>query len=181
MSRLIAVNKEEDIFPEYRDTPIGSLLQYHNLDKPLDSFSQAKLLIGMCMDNRKHLRIPDNFAYIIRAGGANLRYSEFKVSYAISVGDIHHIVIIGHNNCGMVNLISRKEQFINGLVENAGWEKEWAEEHFMHFAPMYEIGNEIDFAISEAKRLRLRYPKIKVAPMLYNVEDCKIYLIREEA
>ncbi len=180
MSRLITIEKEEDIFPEYRNTPIGDLLLYHNLDRPLDTFSQAKLLIGMCMDNRKHLRIPDNFAYIIRAGGANLRYSEFKVSYAISVGDIHHIVIIGHNNCGMVNLISRKEQFIDGLVEKAGWEKEWAEEHFMHFAPMYEIGNEIDFVISEAKRLRLRYPKIKVAPMLYNVEDSKIYLVREE-
>ena len=40
----------------------------------------------MCMDNRKHLHIPDNFAFIIRSGGANLRYSEFKVSYAIAVG-----------------------------------------------------------------------------------------------
>jgi carbonic anhydrase len=65
------------------------------------------------------------------------------------------------------------------LVENAGWEKEWAEEHFMHFAPMFEIGNEIDFVISEAKRLRLRYPKINVAPMLYNVDNGRLYLISE--
>ena len=180
MSRLIAINSREDILPEYRDTPIGNLLEYHNLDKPLDPYTQAKLLIGMCMDNRKHLRIPDNFAFIIRAGGANLRYSEFKVSYAISVGDIHHIAIIGHNNCGMVNLFGRKDLFINGLVEKAGWDKKYAEEHFFHFAPMYEIGNEIDFAGSEAKRLRLRYPKITVAPMLYNVEDSKISLISED-
>lgn len=131
------------------------------------------------MDNRKHLRIPDNFAYIIRAGGANLRYSEFKVSYAIAIGAVKHIVLIGHNNCGMVNLISKKEQFIQGIVEKAGWDIEWAEEHFMHFAPMFEIGNEIDFVISEAKRLRLRYPKIMVAPLYYRIEENRLYTLRE--
>ena len=179
MKRLVEINSSNDIFPEYKETPIGLLLEYHNLNRKLDSYSQAQLLIGMCMDNRKHLRIPDNFAYIIRAGGANLRYSEFKVSYAIAVGDVRYIALIGHNNCGMVNLISRKDAFINGLVDKAGWDREWAEEHFMHFAPMFEIGNEIDFVISEAKRLRLRYPKIKVAPLLYKVEDNRLYLINE--
>lgn len=126
------------------------------------------------------LRIPDNFAFIIRTGGANLRYSEFKVSYAIAVGDIRHIVLIGHNNCGMVNLISRKEAFISGLVEKAGWEREWAEEHFMHFAPMFEIGNEVDFVTSEAKRLRLRYPRMTVAPLIYNVDDNLLYLVNDK-
>jgi carbonic anhydrase len=179
MDRLIAVATPEDIFPEYRNTPIGQLLEYHNLSRPFETFTQAQLLIGMCMDNRKHLHIPDNFAYIIRAGGANLRYSEFKVSYAIAVGGVRAIALIGHNQCGMVNLISRRELFIHGLVENAGWEREWATEHFMHFAPMFEIGNEVDFVLSEAKRLRLRYPKIKIAPLLYRIEDNRLYLIKE--
>ena len=179
MKRLVDISKQEDIFPQYRGTPIGLLLEYHNLERIRDVYTKAQLLIGMCMDNRKHLHIPDNFAYIIRAGGANLRYSEFKVSYAISVGDVRHIVLIGHNNCGMVNLISRKDQFINGLVDKAGWDREWAEEHFMHFAPMFEIGNEIDFVLSEAKRLRLRYPKIMIAPIFYKVDDNKLYLINE--
>lgn len=61
----------------------------------------------MCMDNRKHLHMLDNSAYIIRSGGANLRYREFKVSYAIAVGQVRYIVLIGHNNCGMVNLAAR--------------------------------------------------------------------------
>lgn len=169
-----------DIFLEYRQTPIGLLLEFHNLNRPLDTYTQAQLLIGMCMDNRNHLRIPDNFAFIIRTGGANLRYSEFKVSYAIAVGNIQHIALIGHNNCGMVNLISRKNEFINGLVNKAGWDRERAEEHFVHFAPIFEIGNEIDFVIGEAKRLRLRYPKITAAPMLYKVDDNRLYLINEE-
>lgn len=180
MNRLIAVTSPEDIFIEYQNTPIGLLLEYHNLNRSLDSYLNAQLLVGMCMDNRKHLRIPDNFAYIIRSGGANLRHSEFKVYYAIAVGSVKSIALIGHNQCGMVNLMARRDLFIQGLVDNAGWEKEWAEEHFMHFAPMFEIGNEVDFVLSEAKRLRLRYPKIQVAPLLYRVENNLLYLIREK-
>jgi carbonic anhydrase len=179
MNHLIPVSTVEDIFPEYRNTPVGFLLEYHNLNRPLDAYTKAQLLIGMCMDNRKHLRIPENFAYIIRSGGANLRYSEFKVSYAIAVGGVKAIVLIGHTQCGMVNLIARRNLFIQGLVDNAGWSRESAEEHFMHFAPMFEIGNEIDFVLSESKRLRLRYPKIQVAPLLYQVEDNLLYLLNE--
>ena len=180
MSQLISIKSAEDILPVYRKTPISDLLEYHNLDKSFEVYQNAQLLVGMCMDNRKHLHMPDNFAFIIRTGGANLRYSEFKVSFAISVGGIRHIALIGHNHCGMVNLISRKEQFIKGLVETAGWDRDQAEDHFLHFAPMYEIGSESDFILSETKRLRLRYPKIIIAPMLYLVDDNKLYLIKED-
>ena len=179
MERLIEINTIDDILPIYRQTPIGLLLEYHNLNRPYETYNNAQALIGMCMDNRKHLHIPDNFAFIIRAGGANLRYSEFKVSYAIAVGKISHIALISHSHCGMVNLVARKEQFIEGLVETAGWDLEKAEEHFMQFAPMFEIGNEIDFVLIESKRLRSRYPKIVVAPLHYKVEDNRLYLINE--
>ncbi|HET9137568.1 MAG TPA: carbonic anhydrase [Candidatus Kapabacteria bacterium] len=179
MHRLIPINSTEDIFPKYRNTPIGRLLEYHDLDRPLDPVSAPQLLIGMCMDNRKHLRIPDNFSFIIRTGGANLRYSEFKVSYAIAVGAVEHLAIIGHTNCGMVNLVSKKDAFISGLMEHAGWSREQAEEHFMIYAPMFEIGNEVDFVLSEAERLRRRYPHITIAPMIYKVEDNRIYLVEE--
>jgi carbonic anhydrase len=179
MNSLLSINSTDDILPQYRQTPIGLLLEYHNLNRPIKIYDKARLLIGMCMDNRKHLNIPDNFAFIIRTGGSNLRYSEFKVSYAIAVGQVSHIALIGHNNCGMVNLISRQKEFINGLVMAAGWERDRAEEHFMHFAPMFEIGNEKDFILSETKRLRLRYPKIMIAPLFYLVEDNKLYFIDE--
>lgn len=179
-SRLLSVASPADIPPHYRAAPIGLLLAYHNLNRPLEAYTQAQLLIGMCMDHRKHLRIPDNFAYIIRAGGANLRYSEFKVSYAIAVGGVRAIALIGHNQCGMVNLAARREAFIDGLVDSAGWEREVAEAHFMHFAPLFEIGNEIDFILSETQRLRLRYPHIQIAPLLYKVEDNRLYLISED-
>lgn len=181
MNKLISVSSASDIPPHYRDTAIGQLLEYHNFGRPYDSYANAQLLIGMCMDNRKHLHIPDNFAFIIRSGGANLRYSEFKVSYAIAVGNVHCIALIGHNQCGMVNLVSRKEQFIRGLVETAGWQPGAAEEHFHHYAPMFEIGNEMDFILSEVQRLRLRYPKVLVAPLFYRVENNLLYLIQENS
>jgi len=179
LDKLTAITSFEDIPQEYRQTPIGLLFEYHNLNRPYVAYEKAQLLVGMCMDNRKHLHMPDNFAFIIRSGGANLRYSEFKVSYAIGVGQVSHIALIGHNNCGMVNLISRKNEFIEGLVNYAGWERDRAEEHFFHFAPMFEIGSETDFILSETKRLRLRYPKIQIAPLFYLVEDNKLYLIKE--
>jgi carbonic anhydrase len=179
MNRIFPIASKADIPQQYRDTPIGLLLEYHNLDRPYETYTSAQLLVGMCMDNRKHLHIPDNFSYIIRSGGANLRYSEFKVSYAIAVGGAKAIALIAHTQCGMVNLIARKELFVKGLVEQAGWDPQPAEEHFHHFAPMFEIGNEIDFILSEVKRLRFRYPKIPVAPLLYRVEDNRLYGIDE--
>jgi carbonic anhydrase len=179
MNQLITISTKSDIPKQYCGTSIELLLEYHNLKRPYESYSNAQLLIGMCMDNRKHLHIPDNFAFIIRTGGANLRYSEFKVSYAVAVGDVRCIALIGHNQCGMVNLIDRREQFIRGLVKNAGWKLEDAKNHFNHFAPMFEIGNEIEFVLSEVKRLRLNYPKIIIAPLLYRVEDNRLYFIKE--
>ena len=129
------------------------------------------------MDNRKQLRIPDNFAFIIRSGGGNLRYSEFKVSYAIAVGKVKHIVLIAHNHCGMVNIVSRKKDFIDGLVKRAGWSHAAAQEHFMNLAMMHDIGNEIDFVVSEKHRLSKKYPTVKVAALYYKVEDNRLYFV----
>jgi len=180
MKRLIPINNVSDIPKEYKDTPIGLLLEYHNLDRPFETYQNAEMLVGMCMDNRKHLHMPDNFSFIIRTGGANLRYTEFNVSFAIAIGHIGHIALIGHNHCGMVNLASKKKEFINGLVQTGGWNDQLAEDQFMNFAPMFEITNEIDFTLSEVRRLRLRYPKVKIAPMHYLVEDNQLYIIRED-
>lgn len=177
--RLAPVEHLSDIPTEHRDGPLGLFLQYHNLDRPFDSYSSAQMLIGMCMDNRKHLRVPDNFAYIIRSGGANLRYADFKVSYAIGVGGAQAIALVGHTNCGMCRLFDRRDAFVNGMIENAGWERQRALDHFNAFAPMFELGNEIDFVREEADRLNRRYPKIPVLPMIYKVEDNRIYLVKE--
>ncbi len=179
MRKLIEVNSVENIFPEYRKTPVGMFLEYHNLNRPFCHCRQPQILIGMCMDNRKNLWIPDNFAFVIRSGGANLFYHEFQVSYAIAVGGVRCIALIGHSNCGMVKLEERKEQFINGLVKNAGWKKEAARMHFENLALFFEIGDAVEFVLSEVARLRKRYPAVMVAPLYYDIETSKIHQIEE--
>ena len=180
MQRAIPVTSFEQIPDEYRGTPVSRLIAWHNgfSDEPETAVTRAEILVGMCMDNLKKLRIPENFAFILRAGGGNMRPSEFKVSFAVAVGGVRTIAIIVHNHCGMVGLSGRREQFVSGLVD-AGWERELAEQHFDSYAPLFEIGNEIDFVLAEAKRLRSRYPKVLVAPLLYNVEDNRLYCLRE--
>ena len=177
MEHLTEVNSLSDIPEEIADSPVGKLLRYHNLQMPFDSYTKAQLLIGMCMDNRKSLRIPPNFAYILRTGGANLRYNEFHVSYAIAMGGIRHIVLMAHNNCGMVNLTPKKRHFIEGLVSNGGWDRSSAEEHFNQHAPKCDIGHEIDFVLGEVKRLQSGYPAVVVIPLYYHLGDNRLYLI----
>jgi carbonic anhydrase len=80
----------------------------------------------------------------------------------------------------MTNLVSKKKKFIDGIVKNAGWSEKQAEEHFMSFAPIFEIENEIEFLISEAKRLRERYPKVLIAPLFYSVDDHLLHLLEED-
>lgn len=179
MHKLLPVTSVDDIPSSYRNTPIQTLFECHNFGMHKDEeFAQAQMLIGMCMDNRKNLKMPHNFAFILRDGGANFRQSEFKISYAVAVGGIRCIALIGHTQCGMVNLHDRKKLFTDGLV-SAGWDPKAADEHFEQSAPVFEIRNETDFIINEVKRLRRRYPNVLVAPLLYKVEDSTLYLIAE--
>lgn len=177
MTRLLPVKTHDDILPRWRDTPIGDLLRFHNLGDPLPAYTSASMVIGMCMDNRKSLRLPDNFAYVLRAGGANFRRAEFKLSFAIAVGGARAIALIGHDQCGMVGLHSRRRDFVEGLVSRAGWTREDAELHFEQWAPFFEIGDAAAFVASEADRLQRRYPNVPVAPLMYLIGDGLLHQI----
>jgi len=180
MSEIIPVNYHEDILPEYRDTPVGLLLEYHNLGRATGAAATPQLLIGMCMDSRKSLRIPSDFAFVLRTAGANMRDNEFRISYAIAVGGVRTIVLIAHTDCGMARLAERRSQFIRGLVDAAGWSEARAVKHFEDCAPKFGIRNEVEFVLREADRLRTIYPRIDVVPLLYRVEDDLLYQLRSE-
>ena len=179
MSRLIPINSPSDIPAKYTGTPVEKLIRYQNFGEPFEEYKDAQILVGMCMDNRKVLKVPENFAYVLRTGGGNLRQNEFKVSFAIAVGGVTAIALVGHTNCGMVHVYSKRDQFINGMVERAGWTEEQAKEHFMTLAPLFEIDNEQEFVMSEAHRLQRKYPKILVAPFIYKLEDNKLYMVED--
>src|SRR6476659_5729908 len=149
MAQIIPVNFRDDILPEYRDTPVGRLLEYHNLGRAIAAVSTPELLIGMCMDSRKSLRIPNDFAFVLRTAGANMRDNEFRISYAISVGRVRTIVLLAHTDCGMARLAERREQFIRGLVDAAGWDEARAVKHFEDSAPKFGIRDEVDCVLRE--------------------------------
>ncbi len=176
---LKKILNQDDLPTSIIKTPFENLIKYHNLGENFKEYEKAELAVVMCMDNRKQLNIPNKFAYILRTAGARITGNEFKLSFVIGFGDIKYIALIAHTNCGMVNLTSKKEKVVEGLVNNAGWTKETAENHFNSFAPFFEIENETSFMFSEANRLREKYPRISFLPMLYMVEDEKLYLIEK--
>lgn len=180
MVKLIPVQKPDQILPKYRNTPIERLFLYHNLREKLPPTSvHAELLIGMCMDNRKDLIIPNEFAYIIRGAGANLHGSEFEISYAIAVGGVSTIALLAHTDCGMSHVSEKRDSFIRGLVERAGYDLGNAARQFDKYADLYQIGDPIKFILAETARLQGLYPKILIAPLLYKVEDDQLEQIVE--
>lgn len=178
-ANLKAVRMYDDILPEYRDTPVGELLAYHNLYRPWHKLDRAQLVIGMCMDHRKVLRMPDGFAYVLRAGGANLRRIEFKLAYAVAVGGVRALALVGHDDCEMVALARKRAAFIQGLVENGGWGAAEAGAFFDANAAQFEIGDPLEFIKAEARRLRERYPALTIAPLMYSVHEGILYQVVE--
>ena len=169
---LRAVISREDILPEYRGTPLEWMLRYHNLGEPCPpTHGSPVLLVSMCMDHRKELRVPNEFAYVLRSAGGNLRDSEFEVSYAVAVGGVDTIALLAHTDCGMAHVTAKRDRFVNGLVTRAGWSPDEALAHFEDASSRYEIGDAATFVIGEAERLRARYPRLLVAPFLYAVES----------
>lgn len=178
MTQIIPVNYRSDILPEYQATPVGLLLEYHNLGRALGSSNGQQLLIGMCMDSRKALRIPNDFAFVLRTAGANMRDNEFRISFSIAVGGVRTIVLIAHTDCGMTRVESLHDEFIQGLTEHAGWDVARAEKHFAESVPKFAMDDEISFVMREVERLRGLYPKINVVPLLYRVEDDLLYQLK---
>ena len=178
MSQLIQAESVTDILPIYKGTPIEWLLRYHNLGEPLPASSgRAQLLVGMCMDDRKDLVIPNEFAFVIRAAGGNLRDHAFDISYAIAIGGVGAIALLGHTSCGMVGVRKKRAAFIQGLVGRGGWDEQSAAAHFDESVAVYEIEDAVAFVLEEAKRLASVYPAVLVAPLLYRVEDDRLLQI----
>ena len=181
MPSVVAVDSVLDILPAYARTPVEWLLRYHNLAEPLPPpTGRAQLLIGMCMDDRKDLVIPNEFAFVLRAAGGNLREHGFDISYAIAIGGIGTIALLAHTDCGMVQVRRKRETFVRGLMMRAGWSEARAAAHFDDCVAHYEIDDAIAFVIAEAARLRSVYPAVLIAPLLYRVEDDRLLQIVED-
>lgn len=179
MPGLLPVRSAQDIPSHLIGTPFEKLLRFSNLNEEFDVevYEKPELLIVKCMDHRKHLRFPERFAYIVRNAGGNVRSNEFSMAFAIGVGNVTHVAIIGHTDCGMENLALKRDKFVQGMVENAGWGLQYAETFFHMRSPDFGIYDPALFALMESQRFQGTYPKIKFQPFLYNVEDGELYVI----
>jgi carbonic anhydrase len=164
---LANVRNDADILPAYRGTPIGELLGYQNLGAAARKYERQVLLIATCLEQPAALRIPVGFAISLHTAAASLKRDPFKVSWAIGVARISAIAIVGHDDCRLVDLRSQREQFVVQMIEAAGWERPAAEQHFDHWSDLFEIDSPAEFVAAEAERLKNRYPKMLVAPLLY--------------
>lgn len=177
--RLIAVKSESDIPAEYRCTPVSRLFLSHNLKSTFGANSAAELAIVTCMDSRLRIRLPHNFAFFIRNAGARVEDSIFEISFAIAVGGVQAVVVIGHTDCRMVGLEALKEGFVHGLSERGGWNPEQASLHFSAMCPGLSKADAVESVKSCARLLRSMYPNFMIVPLVYNVNDDLLYLVKE--
>src|SRR3990172_8626054 len=112
-TRLIAVKSESDMPAAYRGTPVSRLFMYHKLDGGGGTHEKPEVLIIMCMDSRQRMRLPRNFAFFIRNAGARVEETMFDISFAIAVGGVEAVAVVGHTDCRMVGLEASEEKFIN--------------------------------------------------------------------
>jgi len=179
-NNMTIVKDETDIPVGYRNTPIARLILYYNLSLSPESYDQAEVLVLMCMDNRQVLRLPRNFSFIICNSGGTRKGVSFSISFAIAVGRIRNIAIIGHSDCMMVNLETRKEDFVKNLSERFMWKRTEAEDHFLEMCPQFEKKDIMGSVVAEVEFIRSQYPGVIVAPLFYSLEDDHLYLIEEK-
>jgi len=177
MEWLFSVDTYEDIPKLLRDTPIETLFKGQNLGVIEDRPGHApELVIGMCIDYRKSLTIPRDWAFTIRREGANMDGSEFAIALGASKG-IKHMALIAHNHCAMSNTKEHRDKFVSVLSEKYEWDAKEATRFFDDHCRSHDIGNEVDFVLREARRLANLFPGLLVVPVLFRVEDDRLYLI----
>jgi carbonic anhydrase len=173
--KSIPVNSVSDLLPVYLNTPIEWLFRYHNFDEPLPpTTGTPHLFAAMCIDHRKTLHIPNEFAYVLRTAGARLKGNEFELTYAIAVGGVSTVALIGHTDCGMERVLERRDAFIKGLTERAGVERQQAEKHFDSSATKYAISGAAESVLRQTATIRRYLPGILVAPLLYDVDTDRL-------
>jgi carbonic anhydrase len=173
------ISCREDIPEVLRGTPVEKLFRYHNFREVHNHYNQPEILIGKCMDYRVQLRVPPAFAYKLRTGGCNLGHNEFQVAYAVAVGGVKAIALIGHTDCGMVALEEKRERFIRGFTAQSDWNAAQAAQFFDRNAKDNTLCRESDILFEEAARYQSWFPRLPIAVLLYRVEDGLLYLLEQ--
>ncbi len=147
------------------DAAIRTLLASHNDGADVSASPGPHLTIVTCMDFRIHLRLPENFAFVLRTGGANPRPVEPYLAFSVARPGIHAVALIGHTDCAMV----RPDP---DVVNDLPIEEEQKRLYRGEIAGL-AIADAPAFTRREASRLEGRLG-LPVVPLLYRVEDHKL-------
>ncbi|GIW24074.1 carbonic anhydrase [Meiothermus sp.] len=145
--------------------PVYTLLRSHNEGLSFPPFSHPELAVVTCMDFRIHLRMPENFAFVLRTGGANPEPVEPYLAFSVARMGIQAIALIGHTDCAM--------QYPDPYVLN---HLPTDEEHIRHYRAQIAalaIGEVELFTRRQARKLSVRLG-LPVVPLLYRVEDHRL-------
>jgi carbonic anhydrase len=172
--RLKKIESADDIPQRWQGTPIASFIAAHNFDMPVEPSGKPELLIATCIEFRFTPKIPSMYAYVIRRASGRLIGSEFAMVYTMSQG-VKHVVLIGHDDCGMTKVSQKRAAMIETLKEQ-GWSEQRAEEYVAAEAGRYAIEDEVDSLESEFYRLLELFPNIEIAPLFVSLNSHRMYL-----
>ncbi len=171
---LLDLQNNNDIPKEWRDSPIEHFIMSQNHGWPIQTSGNPELLIATCIEFRYALPIPRMYAYVIRRASGRIIGSEFSVGYTMAKG-VKHLVIIGHNDCGMAKVPEAAPLVIDAFVKQ-GWSKEAATRYVEKHGKRHAIPNELEALQDEYIRIRRLFPKLEVAPLFVNLYDSKLRL-----
>lgn len=131
----------------------------------------------MCIDYRNLLHLPKNCAYVIRTAGANMNNSEFPIALALSSG-IRYMALIAHNKCLMSDPYASEQAVLKSL-SSYGWSNGNARVFFNEQAVAGVIRDPVDFVLRESDRIASLFKGLTVVPLLYCVDDSRLYLLND--
>lgn len=173
-TRLSLIKEPADIPEQWRASPIEEFIGAHNFDKPIEGSDHPRLLIVSCIEYRFSPQIPHTFAYVMRTAGGSLKNLEFPLSYILAKG-VRHVVLVGHNDCGMTKVPMFKPNLIGALVEQ-GWDEERAKQLIESQADSYFISDEIDGLKNEYEQLRHNFKHIEIAPLFVSIASTRFHI-----
>ncbi len=141
---------------------IQVLLQSHNHQVAFAPFTRPALAVVTCMDFRIRLRMPENFAFVLRTGGANPEPVEAYLAFSVARMGIGAIALISHTDCAM--------QYPDPYVLNNLPTDEALIRHYRAQIADLAIGEVVPFTQQKARMLAGRLG-IPVVPLLYHVEN----------
>jgi len=175
-TRLAKIAHPDDVPEKWRNTPISAFIGAHNFDEPIRPSGSPELLVATCIEFRFHPIVPPKYSYIIRRASGRLIGSEFSLVYVLSKG-VRHVVLLGHDDCGMTQVSQHGPGMIQTLVEQ-GWDPDRAKEFIAMNAGRYAIQDEVDSLKQEFFRLKKLFKKVELAPLFILLSSQRLYIPR---